>query len=377
METNNSENGEFRENLPNASVYPKNQSKRFCNGIMTFCNGIAFEHADEKSGTYLIAPFGDHPHGKSIQRIDAACAEVLKRNIASIWARVKNALGNACPVYYEHPDNEDSEVIPTEPDKTPYGKVRSLEVKANGIYANIDWLSGFENLPKHLQISPRWNAKEIAPNSNIFSPSRLLSLGLTRNPVIKSTSFVNSQPKEIEMDKEILILLGYTEDEAQKIIDKAEDAPTDVNERLKKALSKKSTLETESAEKDKQLEVTKTALANSNEALKKSQNHRAQLVIANAVRQGKVTEAQRETAVKILANSEDFEAEAQKFDSAKPAIKTTPQSDGIVKGEKEQQNAKAQIDKLVKEKEQAGMSYNEAWNAVKTEKPDLFKVAFE
>ena len=47
------------------------------------------------------------------------------------------------------------------------------------------------------------------------------------------------------MDKEILTLLGYTDEESQKIIDKAADAPSDVLERIKKALADKATLENE------------------------------------------------------------------------------------------------------------------------------------
>ncbi len=72
------------------------------------------------------------------------------------------------------------------------------------------------------------------------------------------------------MDKEILKLLGYSDDEAQKIIDKAADAPTDVLERLRTALAEKAALSNDleaakkdGEEKDKQLEAAKTELANS------------------------------------------------------------------------------------------------------------------
>ena len=175
------------------------------------------------------------------------------------------------------------------------------------------------------------------------------------------------------MDKEILILLGYTDEESQKIIDKAEDAPTDVLERIKKALSDKATLENELGE-------VKTALANSQTALKASHEARAKLVVANAVRDGKIAEFQRESAVAILANAEDFEAEEKKIAEAPAAVKTTPKTDGIEKGEKERaksrQDADAEFRRIVAAKEAEGMDYNAAWNAAKAEKPELYAAAY-
>ena len=365
----------------------KKQTNGFCNGILTFCNAVAFERPDVRGGKYLIAPFGDWKNGDVVQRVDATAAEILKRNLGSIWARVKNALGNACPVYYEHPDHEDAEDNPPNADKTPYGRVRSLETLADGIYADIEWLDGFEALPKRLQISPRWNAVGIA--ENIVRPSRLISIGLTAHPNIRATAFVNSttQTKEINMDKEILKLLGYSDDEAQKIIDKAADAPTDVLERLRTALTEKAALSNDlkaakkdGEEKDRQLEATKTELANSRDALKKSQTARAELVVANAIRSGKLAEFQRRSAVKILANSDDFENDEAELAKAPDAVKTESKTDGIAAaenaGEKAKSDLRAKFDAYVKEKtaEYGGgqTAYGRAWK----EAEEKFKGAF-
>ena len=385
METKNSAiSGVFGVGADNPS---KKQTNGFCNGILTFCNAVAFERSDERGGKYLIAPFGDWKNGDVVQRVDATAAEILKRNLGSIWARVKNVLGNACPVYYEHPDHEDSEDNPPNADKTPYGRVRSLETLADGIYANIEWLDGFEALPKRLQISPRWNAVEVA--ENIVRPSRLISIGLTSHPNIKATSFVNSttQQKEINMDKEILKLLGYSDDEAQKIIDKASDAPTDVLERLRAALAEKAALSNDleaakkdGEEKDRQLEAAKTELANSQAALKKSQTARAELVVDNAIRSGKIIEAQRRSAVKILANSDDFETDEAELAKAPDAVKTKSEIDGIAAaenaGEKAKSDRRAKFDAYVKDKtaEYGGgqTAFDRAWKEAK----EKFKGAF-
>lgn len=359
----------------------KKQTNGFCNGVLTFCNAVAFERSDTRRGKYLIAPFGDWKNGQYIQRIDNIAAENLKRNMNRVWTRIKNKFGNACPVFYEHPDMEDAKELPDIADKTPYGKVCSLEILPNGIYAEIEWLEGFDELPRSLQISPRWNSDFIA--GNIARPARLLSLGLTRTPLIKDTDFVNSnQTKETEMtmDKELLKLLGYSDEDAQKIIDNTSDAPTDVLDRIKKSLGEKLSLANDCAAAKKEAEETKVQLANSRAALKESQTHRATLIVANAVRSGKIIEAQRESAVRILANSENFEEEAQKLEGQKPIVKTKSETDGIEKTEKErlfgQQKAQAEFAKLVSEKQEQGMEYGEAWNAAKTEKPEIFKAAY-
>lgn len=372
-----------------ANKLSKQTEKTFCNGVLSICNGIAIDRPTEKHGKYLIAPYGDFYIGDIAQRVDKITAANLQHNLNSVWSRIRSIYGNACPVYYEHPDEEDALNYPLATDKTPYGKVRSLENCSDGIYANIEWLDGFESLPKHLQISPRWNFDVIGEKA--VRQTRLISLGLTKHPNIKQTSFVNSkketQTKEIIMDKEILLLLGYSEEQAQKIINKAADAPTDVLERIKVALAKKAEIansldaaKKDGEEKDKQLETTKVALANSLTALKASQTHRASLIVANAVRNGKILEAQRDSAVKILANSENFEEEAQKLDEQKPQIKTEAKTNGIEKTEKErlfdQQKAQGEFAKLVAEKQSQGMEYGEAWNAAKMDKPEIFKAAY-
>lgn len=418
----------FGPKSPGAGNHPKNAGKRFCNGKESFCNGVAkcdgdsgiakqprkgqrpfnggaprtcngvaFEHAGEASGKYLIAPFGDWKNGDIVQRVDAPAAENLKRNMERVWEKVKSDLENPCPVHYEHPDDEDGEEVPKVVDKTPYGRVRSLEICDDGIYAEIEWLPGFESLPKSLQISPRWNADPLG--GGVVRPVRLISIGLTRRPNISRTSFVNNadgnapipnfetQQKEPYMDKEILILLGYTDEEAQMIIDKAEGAPTDVLDRIKKALTDKATLENElaaakgeTAEKEKEAEEAKQQLANSKDALKASQAARAKLVVANAVRAGKIAEFQRASAEAILANAEDFEAEEKKIADAPAAVKTTPQTDGIEKGEKEraksQQDAQSKFAAIVEEKQKAGMDYNSAWNLAKSENAELYGTAY-
>lgn len=130
--------------MKNPTNLSNQKEKSFCRGILTFCNAIAFDKPTQSSGKYLIAPFGDHKNGNHIQRIDKTAALNLRNNLNTLWHSVKTRFSNPCPVLYLHPDEEDLKIIPNTADKTPYGKVISLEVLADGIWANIKWLDGFE-----------------------------------------------------------------------------------------------------------------------------------------------------------------------------------------------------------------------------------------
>jgi len=358
----------------------QNEEKQFCRGVLTFCNAIALEAPTSKSGKYLIAPFGDFKKDGYIQRIDALAGTNLKRNFGKLLNRIRSTFSNVCPVYYEHPDNEDNREEPTNPDKTPYGKVRGIEVLANGIYAEIEWLDGFPTLPKALQISPRWNADIIS--EKIVRPARLLSIGLTAHPNIKSTSFVNStnQQKGNTMLKAILSLFGYDDETIEKIGNQSEGAPTEteVLDKIKSMLKDKDA--EESAQKE--LEETKTQLANSQSAFTAERTARAELIIANAVKDGKVTSAQRETALKLLINSDDFEKEAKSIEASEPVIKTASETDGIEADDKARQKSREQKRKGIEEfvakrsKDLGGTSqaYDQAWKEAKA-KPE-FESAF-
>ena len=369
--------------MKNPTNLSNQKEKSFCRGVLTFCNAITFDRPTQSSGKYLIAPFGDHKNGNHIQRIDKTAALNLRNNLNTLWHSVKTRFSNPCPVLYLHPDEEDLKIIPNTADKTPYGKVISLEVLADGIWANIKWLDGFEELPQRLQFSPRWNAVSIG--DKIASPTRLISLGLTAHPNIATTSFANEadlskqSTKETSMNKEILSLLGFAET----------DTPTDeaIISKIKEILANQKNLEGEVQKEKERGDTAETALANEqtryNEletSFKAERQARSELIIANAIRNGKVTEAQRENAVRILANSDDFEAESKKIDDSAPVIKTEPKTDGIEKGEKakerSQQQARQKFTELVAEKTKSGIQYSEAWETVKRENEELYKTAY-
>lgn len=349
-----------------------------CRAVLTFCNAIEVDRQSQPSGKYLIAPFGDYPHGGNVQRVDAVAAANMKRELSGVWTRVKNVFGNACPVFYSHPDDEH---YPDAADHTPYGKVLSLETLADGIWANIKWLDGFEHLPKRLHFSPRWVVEKIG--ANIYRPRKLESVGLTNTPNIVGTSFANeisTQPKEKSMNKELLSLLGFAEG----------DAPTEeaVLEKVRTLLASQNEAAAGLEKEKSRADAAETALANekqradsAEEKFKAERQARAGLIVANAVSQGKIAEALRETSMEILANAADFDAAAAKLEAAQPAIKTSPATDGIEKDEKARAQSQSEADRKFKEivaakEASSGVEYQAAWNAAREENPDLYKTAY-
>ncbi|MBR6389002.1 MAG: hypothetical protein IKS15_02645 [Opitutales bacterium] len=366
----------------------KTQTKRFCNGFLDVCNGIAeapcistfITISNSAENWYLIAPFGDHPKkirvGEEfktcIQRIDPAVAKKLCDKFSGVWNRVKTAFGNPCPVYYGHPDAENASLREAYPDKQPYGKVCALQTRADGLYAQIKWLAGFDELPKSLAISPAFSA-EISESGGLevlAVPVELRSLGIVERPNISKTSIVNSK-ESVKMTKEMLTLLGFSEEEAQKYLDGGEGAITEADIAAKiKELSDKangsSTLQTE-------LDAEKQHAADAKQAFQQERAARAKMVVENCIVEGKITLAEKADKIAVLTNAADFDALAKEMQSRPSAIKTASATDGLQK-KQNSAAAKSEFMEKVKELQRGGKTYQQAWKAAETEFPELYKI---
>ena len=155
----------FGLNTPDGDNYPKKTLRGFCNGFLSFCNGIAnrerewasneseekeyFVHetdlacaANENSdGWYLIAPYGDFKHSVGVQRFDEAAANEIIGSFNSVLQRLKRRAGITVPVLMGHPDvgPDGRPGISTRHfDKTVYGKVCDLAKSPDGLKAKID-----------------------------------------------------------------------------------------------------------------------------------------------------------------------------------------------------------------------------------------------
>lgn len=323
----------------------KSERKRFCNGFLAFCNGIAkrdgdsdiakqsrkwlapsmagapcawaanesdgFEYvvqdtdlvcaANDGDGWYLVAPYGNFSHRVGVQRFDERGADEIIDKYKSIWARLKRAagFGTTIPVHLGHPDVGDDGrpgISSKYLDKSVYGKVADLAKSPEGLLAKIDWQPDFGLLPHGLRFSPFWLMRPLS--KGVYRPMFLASLGLTYTPNIPETAAANSreeaistenQTKENQMIKELLTLLGYSEEETQKYLDKSEGAPSEdeIKAKIKAIFDGAGNAEaakTAQAEAEKKLAEAQAAAANDRAAA-------AEIVINAAIRAGKLTEA--------------------------------------------------------------------------------------
>ncbi len=408
----------------------KSERKRFCNGFLAFCNGAAkrdgdsdiakqsrkglapsmagapcawaanesdgFEYvvqdtdlvcaANDGDGWYLVAPYGNFSHRVGVQRFDERGADEIIDKYKSIWARLKRAagFGTTIPVHLGHPDVGDDGrpgISSKYLDKSVYGKVADLAKSPEGLLAKIDWQPDFGLLPHGLRFSPFWLMRPLS--KGVYRPMFLASLGLTPTPNIPATAAANSleeaistenQTKENQMIKELLKLLGYSEEEAQKYLDKSEGAPSEdeIKAKIKAVFDGAGNAEaakTAQAEAEKKLAEAQAAAANDRAAA-------AEIVINAAIKAGKLTEADRGARTEILKKAADFVAAANEIEALPVVVETKPETDGLKQGDAKA-NAKAAFNGLVAKYESEGMSHFDATMRAKREIPEQYKLAFE
>lgn len=408
---------------------PKNARKRFCNGFLAFCNGVAKRDGDsdiakqsrkglapsmagaprvwaaneaeeceyaiqetelicasnEGGAWYLVAPYGSFSHRVGIQRFDEQSADEIIDKYNSIWERLKRAagFGTTIPVHLGHPDVGDDGrpgISSKYLDKSVYGKVADLAKSPEGLMAKIDWQPDFGLLPHGLRFSPFWLMRPLS--KGVYRPTFLASLGLTPTPNIPATAAANSiegnftekQTKENEMIKELLKLLGYSDEATQKYIDKSEGAPSEdeIKAKLKAVLDEAKNAEaaeSAQAEAEKKLAEAKAAAANDRAAA-------AEIVVNAAIKAGKLTEADRAARTDSLKKATDFVAAANEIEALPVVVETKPETDGLKQGDAKA-SAKAAFNGLVAKYEAEGISHFDATMRAKREMPEQYKLAFE
>lgn len=395
---------EMRLNSPktlNAGKHSEKSLKRFFNAFLRVCNGIVNHNliaaANESEygvyvaqdtgiicaenegadGWYLIAPFGTYKHRVGLQQFDVTAANDIIANFNSRFQRLRRALGfgTTLPVHYGHPDVGDDGrpgISSRHLDQTVYGKVADLTTSPEGLKAKIDWSEDFKKLPHGLRFSPFWLMKPLEKRGT-FRPSFLKSIGLTATPNIPMTSAANEgenfnvQTKENQMLKYIITQLGYSDEAAQKFIDNAEGAPSEdeIKAKFGALLDNAAKLE----ESKKKLEETAVAAENSRAAF-------ADFVVNNAIKSGKLTEADREARTNALKTSPDIVAAANEIDALEVKFPTESETDELKKNDTKA-NAKKAFNDRVSKYEAEGQTHLDATMRAKREMPDEYKLAFE
>ena len=387
----------------------QNKTNSICNALQSICNGVvncnlvpaANENETNEYGVcenggifaanataenwYLIAPFGDFTHSVGIQRFDEIAANEVVKSFNSRWNKIKRLVGcgTTIPLLRGHPDVGDDGrpgISSRHLDQTVYGKVEELKCASNGLMAKIKWLPEFNNLPKGLRFSPFWLMKTIS--EGIHRPVFIRSIGLTHNPNIPMTSAANeiseNKQKENKMLKSILIKLGYSEEEAQKTIDNQDGALSEETV-LAKITELTNSIDSAKAEADKAKEAQTSAETKLTEVQESAANERssfAKLIINAAIKDGKLTEADRANKMKTLLDASDFVAAANEINDLEKKVETTSETDDIKKPDAKA-SAKKAFNELVEKYQSDGLPRVEATLRAKKEMPEQYKLAFE
>ena len=139
-----------------------------------------------------LAPYGDFPHSRGVQRVDRDAAESMVAAFESFLGKASRLFGGV-PFYAGHPDLPGAG---EQADRKAYGWITKLEARADGLYGLAKWSDAGRELLRQAHykyLSPYWEALEIGreQGQKVFRPVVLISVGLTNQPNIPVRPLAN------------------------------------------------------------------------------------------------------------------------------------------------------------------------------------------
>jgi hypothetical protein len=337
-------------------------------------------HEQDSDGWFKVSPYGVFPGlrpGRP-QYFGEPQARLIVGEFNSVLGRL-GRLFRGVPIYRGHPD-----VDPTIwQDDRRLGKIAALQARPDGLWAQAEWNSlGQENQREGYWIypSPRWDAPV---GGNRFEPDRLISVGLTNTPRIPGSEPAVHNSIETE-DSE-------TEDSRQETEQTTTMDPKIIREKL--GLPPEATDEEVFAKIDSltaagvaaaQAEADKAAAeANANtataaaaDATRKKDEMACSLTAARkqangaiidlALVRGSITAAEKPAWEAKLGDDATREAAVNSIGQLQQRFNTRALQGGQGRAEREQAGSmREQVANAVEALEAKGMSYTEAWCAVK------------
>jgi hypothetical protein len=341
--------------------------------------GLANTVEPSQDNWYQLAPLGDFPHARGVQKFD----QVAMENIVRGFERDRKRLGKrfvGAPVYVGHPDVPHRRAEFT--DTKAYGWVQQLEPRGDGLWGRVEWGPSGQQLVenKHYKFfSPYWGAEEIGQinSKKLLRPVELVSVGLTNEPNIPVLPLANDT-KENTMDyRAVLIALLGLENTA---------TDTQIEHKQKELTTKVATLAAlENAKKEAETALaTEKAARTTDQAkittlenqVKSLSTARNTILLDNAIADGRITPAQRTAWAADLENSFDAKSVELSKLQAKTTLPTQSKTGDLGPRREELENAQQkqqQIQAKVQEKVRAGMDYDTAFNQVRLENAALFQ----
>lgn len=325
-------------------------------------------------GWVCLAPYGDFPHAAGLQRFRKEDAEALVNEFQSLLSLPQRVLG--LPWYIGHPDHPAFKERYT--DTKAYGRIKELQAREDGLFANVKWSPAGEELIRSEAFhghSVNWGAKKVG---GVYRPVRLKSVGFTNEPNVPVPPVTLANEISDSMKEQLLQLLGLPADATDDQIVAAVTLANEAKQSAEKATADKAaaeaakqTAETALANEQTAKAAAERAKADAETALANERQARIGLLLDGAIRDGKITAADREKwAGELAAN---FDAKVTELANAKPVIKTEARTKNL--GERKETSAAAdKVVELVNERmTKTNEDWTVAWAAVKREHPALFE----
>ncbi len=327
---------------------------------MMIANGTAFSGGKR----IQVSPYGEFPHSQGMQHLTRKEADTIVANFNAERIARGDKFGGLT-IFIGHPDVP--EFADRFTDTRAVGWIMSLETATDGLYANVEWTPFGEPMvlgKEYKFISPTWFIQRGA--KGVLYPTRLKSAGLTNTPNIPVAPLANEQTqnptKGNPMPQWLLTTLGLP----------AEATEEQIKATITDLQSAKSTMAGNTARLTKaetDLNNERTAHTATQQSLEGERAARIELAVANAIREGRLTDAEKDQWKK------DLVANVSKFDelaARKPVVKTKSVTQGL-KSLPVESPAIANIQGLVQKKmKETGEKYDIAFANVKRENPDLF-----
>ena len=360
--------------------------------------GVGNELGVSAGDGWALIPYGRHPNERGLQPFGKPEAERMVGYFKNTWNTIKRAFVGM-PILRGHPDMAKSvrremerEKDPAKraslqslintierryPDKTVYGTITDLEARDEGLALRCVLTEEGAALVNEGGLncfSPHWLclAGEPSPDGKPTQiPVYLVSIGLTDRPNIAGTSLVNDQPDTSPtMKKELIIALlaALGRSLGNEATDEQVNAALPDATGHARALAARPETTALANEQSRVTQLTgelataNTALANERTELAAVRKQRNELLVAGAIREGRITEADKPKWIGRLER--DFAGESVALANERPAVKIRAATTGL--GDRKPANAASdQFTALVNERVAKGEPWTAAWEAVK------------
>lgn len=349
--------------------------------------------------------YGVYPNEVGLQVFDREAAEEIVKAANSLRSRMATTFRGE-PIYVGHPDEPSWAQANPAVRMEAVGRMPEFQVTDAGLKIRHAWNEEGKRLiggeaPVYDSYSPRWGMRPITyQGRKAFRPVELYSIGLTNRPNIPGTMiglnealptdpFSSAKKQTTTTMKELLIkllaALGHTvaadtpDESFAGLVDTATGKIKDMKPAAEVAAANEKLLAAETqltaARREVTTAVNEAATLRTQFAAERSA--RAAVIVAVAVNEGRIPEAQRaEWLGKLTADKADFAAVEGELKKLKVSINTRSKVDGLGNRRGETIGDKSVVtavnEALQKKMQESGLSRPAAYAALREEKPELF-----